>query len=106
MATLIMLPGTKNDTPLTVGVGLSPGDTSYDEPYWYVSPYPYPDTANLPPLAGDGFWHTQHWVGAVLTASRLTQDISITEQQVESFIDSAVSASIYLLKSGSEEAQR
>ncbi len=107
MATLIMLPGNKNDTPLTVGVGLSPGDTSYNEPYWYVSPYPYPDTVDLPPLAGDGFWHTQYWVGAVLTASRLTQDVSITvqQQQVESFVDSAVSASINLLTSGSVEAQ-
>ena len=108
MATLIMLPGLKNETPLTIGVGLSPGDTSYHEPYWYVSPYPYPDTANLPPLAGDGFWHTQHWVGAVLTASRLTQDVSTKaqQQQVESFIDSAITASINLLKSASAEARR
>ena len=108
MATLIMLPGTKDDTPLTIGVGLSPGDTSYDEPYWYVSPYPYLDTSNLPTLAGDGFWHTQYWVGAVLTASCLTQDVSTTvqQQQVESFVDAAVSASMNLLNSASVEARR
>ena len=108
MATLIMLPGTKDDTPLTVGVGFSPGDSSYNEPYWYVSPYPYPDTANLPPLAGNGFWHTQHWVGAVLTASRLTQDVSsqVQQQQVESFLNSAITASIALLKSGSATEAR
>ena len=103
IATLIMLPGTKNGQPLTIGVGLSPGDSSYDEPYWYVSPYPYPDTASLPDLDGDGFWHTQHWVGAVLLASRLAGSASAEAQpqQVEAFLHSALSASVALLQSGS-----
>jgi hypothetical protein len=103
MATLIMLPGIKNGSPLTVGVGLSPGDTNYNEPYWYVSPYPYPDTASLPALDGDGFWHTQHWVGAVLPASRLAESISAEaqQQQVEAFLHTALRTSIALLKSES-----
>jgi hypothetical protein len=103
IATLIMLPGTGNGQPLTIGVGLSPGDLSYDEPYWYVSPYPYPDTASLPNLDGDGFWHTQHWVGAVLLASRLAGSASAEaqRQQVEAFLQSALSASVALLQSGS-----
>ncbi|MBD2000291.1 hypothetical protein H6G00_27435 [Leptolyngbya sp. FACHB-541] len=62
IATLITIPGTKNGHPLTVGVGLSPGDTGYPEPYWYVSPYPYPDTTNLPTLDGQAFWaHPSFW---------------------------------------------
>jgi hypothetical protein len=103
MATLIMLPGIQNGSPLTVGVGLSPGDTYYNEPYWYVSPYPYPDTASLPALNSDGFWHTQHWVGAVLPASRLTESVSaeVQQQQVEAFLQAALSTSIALLKSKS-----
>jgi hypothetical protein len=103
MATLIMLPGIQNGSPLTVGVGLSPGDTYYNEPYWYVSPYPYPDTASLPALNSDGFWHTQHWVGAVLPASRLTESVSAEaqQQQVEAFLQAALSTSIALLKSKS-----
>jgi hypothetical protein len=103
MATLIMLPGMINGSPLTVGVGLSPGDSSYNEPYWYVSPYPYPDPAGLPALDGQGFWHTQHWVGAVLLASRLTQPVNAEAQpqQVEAFLHSALSRSIGLLKSTS-----
>jgi hypothetical protein len=101
MATLIMLPGTINGRPLTVGVGLSPGDRSYNEPYWYVSPYPDPDAASLPTLDSQGFWHTQHWVGAVLPASRLTAPISAEAQpqQVAAFFQAALSASIGLLKS-------
>jgi hypothetical protein len=99
IATLISLPGTKNGEPMTVGIGLSPGDTNYNEPYWYVSPYPYPDKENLPPIDGDGFWHTQHWVGAVLPASRLLISSSedLQRQQVESFLKSALQASRALL---------
>ncbi|UBF30434.1 hypothetical protein K9N68_35135 (plasmid) [Kovacikia minuta CCNUW1] len=101
MAALMMLPGIKNGTPRTIGVGLSPGDPSYSEPYWYVSPYPYPDITNLPPLDGEGFWHTHHWVGAVLPASRLTGDdhAEIQRQQVEAFLHSAITTSTTLLKS-------
>jgi hypothetical protein len=103
MATLMMLPGTQNGTPLTVGVGFSPGDAGYNEPYWYVTPYPYPDTANLPAIAGTGFWHTHHWVGAVLPASHLTENLNadVQQQQVRSFLNSALSISIALLKSQS-----
>jgi hypothetical protein len=102
MATLIMLPGMKNGSPLTVGVGLSPGDASYNEPYWYVSPYPYPDAVSLPALGGHGFWHTQHWVGAVLPASRLAESSAeAQQQQVKAFLQAALSTAIALLKSKS-----
>jgi hypothetical protein len=65
-----------------------------------VSPYPYPDTGNLPTLDGRGFWHTQHWVGAVLQASQFTENASAQTQQhqVATFLHSAVKASITLLK--------
>jgi hypothetical protein len=99
MAILIMLSGKKGRGPMTIGVGMSPGDVNYDEPYWYVSPYPYPDTANLPSLAGHGFWHNEHWVGAVLTASQLTQDSAeAQEEQVRTFLQSALDASEVLLR--------
>jgi hypothetical protein len=99
MATLVMLPGNRDGTPLTIGVGLSPGDTSYNEPYWYVSPYPYPDITSLPALDGDGFWHTQHWVGAVLPTSRLTETVSTEtqQQQVEAFLGAALKIATTLL---------
>lgn len=97
MATLITLPGMKNGNSLTVGVGLSPGDASYGEPYWYVSPYPYPAVEQLPNLEGQGFWHTQHWVGAVLTASQLPQSSNTQAQQLEVFLPFAVKAAIALL---------
>lgn len=99
MATLISLPGTKNGEPMSIGIGLSPGDKTYDEPYWYVSPYPYPNIDSLPELAGGGFWHTEHWVGGVLKASQLSDSKTAETQQsqVKAFLDSALQASQVLL---------
>ncbi|MCL6436261.1 MAG: hypothetical protein K6T90_19045 [Leptolyngbyaceae cyanobacterium HOT.MB2.61] len=95
IATLITLP---NDSSQTIGVGMSPGDSSYNEPYWYVSPYPYPDTSCLPNSEGSGFWHTSHWVGAVLTTSQLTNSgIESNQPQVQTFLNSAIKASRGLL---------
>lgn len=77
----------------TIGVGLAPGDASYDEPYWYVNVYPPPanvaslTTARL--LCG-GTWHTDQWLGAVLPGSRLVDDEQ--REQVMSFLSSAIEA--------------
>lgn len=100
IAMLITLPDTNDGNSLIVGLGLSPGDTSYPEPYWYVYPYPYPDIANLPILDGQAFWHTQHWVGAVLRSSQLTENSNAKtwQQEVATFLHSALQASITLLK--------
>jgi hypothetical protein len=99
IATLIFMPIQKRGEPITIGVGLSPGDNNYAEPYWYVSPYPYPDSENLPFLDGEGFWHTQEWLGGVLPASRLTQDSGEAQvKQVKSFLQSAINASKQLLQ--------
>ncbi len=52
MATLITLDTDQSDPEKarSIGVGLSPGDGSYDEPYFYVNPWPPPHAENLPPL--------------------------------------------------------
>ena len=98
IATLITLPGTKNGSLMTVNMGFSPGDTSYKEPYWYVSAAPYPETKNLPLLNGKGFWHTQNWVGAVLLASLVSGEGERERSQVKAFLDSAFKGSQTLLK--------
>ncbi len=98
IATLITFPGTKNGQLMTIGIGMSPGDNSYNEPYWYVSPYPYPDTANLPELKGGGFWHIPYWVGAVLTASQLSGEGDMLHKQITDFLNSALFISKDLLR--------
>lgn len=82
----------------TIGVGHSPGDQAYPEPYWYVTPWPYPSVAELPQLAGEGFWHRQGFVGAILTGSRLIPGDE-QENQVKSFLDSGMLACRSLLRS-------
>lgn len=92
MATLLTYAGVTEAETKYLGVGLSPGDGSYAEPYWYISPYPAPDQAVLPELPIPGVWHTDHWVGAVLTASRLTD-----RADLESFVSASVAISQLLL---------
>ncbi len=103
MATLISLNGKENGESMTIGIGLSPGDKSYDEPYWYVTPWPYPATDNLPQLDGGGLWHTQHWVGAVLIASQLGENNTgeARQTQIRSFLYSALKAAKTLLEGSS-----
>ena len=51
LATLTMLPKPATDETGYVGVGLSPGDGYYDEPYFYVSVYPKPDPCSATDFA-------------------------------------------------------
>ncbi|MGF1567852.1 MAG: hypothetical protein ACFCVD_07250 [Nodosilinea sp.] len=88
MATLLTYPGATEAETKYLGVGFSPGDGSYAEPYWYITPYPAPERAQLPELPGGG-WHTDHWVGAVLSASQAAD--------VAAFIEEAVAVSKELL---------
>ena len=77
----------------TVGLGLSPGDSSYAEPYWYVTPYPYPKDPELPPLPEKGHWHTEGFFAAVLTASDLLPgDPATQRERSETFLRAALQA--------------
>jgi len=79
IATLIDLGGGR-----TIGVGFVPGDAQFPDPYWYVTPWPYPaDRTNTKPLPS-GFWNTEPWFGAVLPAS--------SDANVAEFLDAAISA--------------
>lgn len=88
IATLVRLPA--GGALQTIGIGLSPGDDSYAEPYYYVSPFPAPTTP-LPPLDA-GAWHTSGWSGAVLTGSAIVAQGSADAERalIRRFIDDAV----------------
>ena len=99
VASLITLDeGADAEEARSVGVGFSPGDGSYDQPYFYVTPWPYPETANLPPLAKGAEWHRSGWTGAVLTAERLLSvQPAEQEQTAREALGRAVAASRELL---------
>lgn len=72
VASLITLEGGgPSEKARTIGVGLSPGDSSYDQPYFYVTPWPYPDPDALPALERGAAWHTKGFTAAVFTGERV-----------------------------------
>ena len=78
----------------SIGIGLSPGDASYAEPYWYVSPWPYPPAHALPALASGGFWHSEGFVAAILTGSELVSGLPDAQRRrLQDFLDAAIAAS-------------
>ncbi len=64
----------------TIGIGLSPGDESYTEPYYYVAPYPTPSAPPRPLSVGR--WHTTGWCGAVLVGSEIVRQPEAGAQAV------------------------
>ncbi len=65
----------------TIGAGLTPGEEWYHEPYWYVTPWPYPEPSVLAALP-IGHWHTERWTGAVLLASEGRNPRAFVEEAV------------------------
>src|SRR5215212_5940997 len=78
IATLIMHGGER-----TTGIGFVPGDMQHPEPYWYVTPWPYPDAATLRMLSR-GRWNTEKWIGAVHPAA--------DRATIAPFLEEAISA--------------
>jgi hypothetical protein len=96
MASLTLLAGGSGEHACSVNAGFSPGDEHYEEPYFYVSPHPYPDAAKLPPLPAIGHWHMCGFTAAIAPASRF---LAVTghEAAIEAFLAAAVDAAITAL---------
>lgn len=93
IASLITISDTGDpETSSSIGIGMSPGDTGYDEPYFYLTPWPYPNVSALAEIHGLGKWHTDGWVGGVLTASDLTSNSEVNNQErlVKEFFESGL----------------
>lgn len=93
MATLVSLDEEATEESRSINIGLSLGDGSYGEPYWYVTPWPKP-SGELPVLAS-GRWHSEGFVAAVLPASEHGGDD--VEGEARAFVRSAVEACRSLL---------
>jgi hypothetical protein len=68
---LVYFPARTSGDIRTMGIGFSPGDEYYDEPYYYVSTYPARAVASLPRLPTIGHWHSHHFTAAVATATEI-----------------------------------
>lgn len=88
IATYVSLDAAGAEHARGIGLGMSPGDKTYGEPYIYINPWPHLDAASLPQLPAPGRWHTDGFVGAVVTASQLTEMTDI-EAGLAEFIEDA-----------------
>ena len=88
IATYVGLEESDAEIARGVGVGMSPGDESYGQPYFYINPWPHLDTADLPDLPPPGHWHTQGFVGAIATGEEVIS-LSDVETQLPIFITAA-----------------
>jgi len=71
IATYVGLEAGDAETAKGIGVGMSPGDGAYAQPYFYVNPWPHLDASALPDVPMPGHWHTDGFVGAIATADEL-----------------------------------
>jgi hypothetical protein len=87
----------------TMGAGFAPGDHHYEEPYFYLSLYPRPDTSQLPRLHALGHWHTQEFLAAVAPASRILA-LPEREAETEAFLHSTADAIVKVLSGDAARA--
>jgi hypothetical protein len=75
-------------------VGLSPGDDSYDQPYFYAAPSAVNSSMALPVMKSGGQWHTENWTGAVLTGEDIVRQGDAGEQAafVTTWLNEAIEA--------------
>ncbi|MDZ4701919.1 MAG: hypothetical protein SH809_19570 [Rhodothermales bacterium] len=95
---LVLDPDAGPEATRSVGIGMSPGDRSYAQPYLYVNHWPRSTSDRLSTLPV-GRWHTTGWMGAVLTGDTLVAAGSAAAQVdlALRFLDAAVEASLRLL---------
>jgi len=86
----------------TLGMGLSPGDSFYETPYYYVTPWPFPMDLTLPPLPSGGKWRLDDWQGAVLTHKALLrfQDRDSQFKALSDFLLTTRQIGLHFLKVG------
>lgn len=105
IAALALLDDAPDESARSIGIGMTPGDGSYDEPYFYVTPWPYPDAPTLPELPA-GHWHRDAWLGAVLTRSEIVArrgagspaGAAAQAARVQQFFDAAIEISHLMLR--------
>jgi len=79
----------------SIGIGLSPGDSNNQEPYFYVTMWPYPDLEKISlPEISEGKWNVEGWIGTSLKTSEIVKNTNEQKQSemVLNFIESSVTA--------------
>lgn len=88
IATYVQLEAGSAEAARGIGIGMSPGDESYGQPYFYVNPWPHLDPTDLPDAPHPGHWHTDGYVGAVATAEQILTLVDLPDALLN-FVESA-----------------
>jgi len=80
----------------SMGLGFSPGDEYYDEPYFYVGLHPGPDVATLQRLPAIAHWHAHDFTGAVAPASRIAA-AKDPKVEIDAYLTAATEIGLKLL---------
>ena len=75
IGSLLLLEDADPETARSVGIGLSPGDSSYGEPYYYCNPWPVPDEDKLGSPPNGLRWHTDGFTSLIVIASELRDSV-------------------------------
>ncbi|WP_109832789.1 hypothetical protein [Reichenbachiella versicolor] len=68
-------------TSKSISIGMSPGDKYYNEPYFYVTSWPYITEAPIKINETSAQWHEDDWAGLILTLSHITKFDLIQDQR-------------------------
>ena len=71
IAALCMLEAGDPETARSIGLGLSPGDDTFPEPYFYTNPWPTPAIGGLPEAEAPRRWHTSGFVSVIVHAGEM-----------------------------------
>jgi hypothetical protein len=100
IATLVQFdPDKEAEIARSIGVGFSPGDGSFDAPYWYILPWPAPEKNILSDELVEAGWHANGWMGGVLKSEQIRLTSANDQKElVSSFVQSAVGSAADLLE--------
>ncbi len=59
------------ETNTRIAYGMSPGDKTFENPYFYVSTWPNVDTEKCSKLSSNAIWMSEDWTGAVLLSKHI-----------------------------------
>ena len=97
IASLIGFESGDPETAKSVGVGLSPGDESYAQPYFYTNPWPANADMDFPELMAPGHWHTDGFISAVAPAEKcLLTDL--TQETITAYLDDTIAKAATLIR--------
>ena len=90
--------GSSSEDSKTISLGFSAGDEHYNQPYYYVSPWPYPNKEILLNYSlSFGYWHTENFIAAVLPAEKYA-DKENQQAITLNYLRDAISACKNILK--------